>query len=60
MALGFLDAGIKLAVGEGARSAFTELGIGGRIKRQAPFPKAKGVGRALLHRLATLKSKSGR
>ena len=57
MALGFLDAGIELAVGEGARTAFAELGIGGRIKRQAPFPKAKGVGGALLHRLAALQQK---
>ena len=48
------DLAVELAIGEGTRTAFTKLGVRFGIERAAPLPETKGVGAALLDRLAPL------
>ena len=49
--LGIAHLAVELAVGEGAGSALTELGIGFRVEGAGAPPEAKGVSGALLHGL---------
>ena len=52
--LRFAHLAIELAVGEGAGSTFSKLGIRFRVERLLSVPEAEGIAAALLHGLAAL------